>query len=183
MMLPSDMHPLNAPAADACNVRGNQRDITLTLTGTSPACATPINAREPVITSAFPSASPAVTGAITDAPSRSTRSISGPRRALQGALRAAAEPQRDISANRPRCDPGTVDAVERALEVDDWFAPQPAQHVDLLVEAATAAGERRSEALVLHVVPTGAHRDHDAATGEHVDLRRLFGDQRRGPLR
>src|SRR5436190_11470085 len=60
MMLPTDMKPLNAPEVDACAVRENHRDMTIAPTGTKPACATPMKAREPIITQKCPDAIPAV---------------------------------------------------------------------------------------------------------------------------
>ena len=53
-MLPADMKPPKAPDARPWPARGNQRAITAIATGTSPACATPISARDTTIDSKPP---------------------------------------------------------------------------------------------------------------------------------
>ena len=73
--------------------------------------------------------------------------------------------------------------VVLAVEVDELFGPERAQQRDLLLDAAAAVVEVLAERLELDGVPADADAEPQAAAGEHVDLRRLLGDERGLALR
>ena len=94
-----------------------------------------------------------------------------------------ADPDGDGPLHRQRVDAGVGDVVILAVEVDDVLGPQLAQHLDLLVAAAAPGGKVHAQRLVLHRVPAYADAQAQPPAGQQVDLRRLFGHQRRLPLR
>jgi len=92
-------------------------------------------------------------------------------------LRHPSEPDRDRALHRQRVDARVGHGMEAALEADERLRPQLPQQAHLLFEAGAAILERHAQRLVLHPVPARADAEAHAPAGEHVDLRRLLGDQ------
>ena len=94
---------------------------------------------------------------------------------------AGADPDRDRALHRQRVDARALDAVPLALEGHLVPRPEQPQQLDLLVAAAPA----RAVVLPQRRVLLGAAADADAepqpAAAQHVELRRLLGDERRLP--
>ena len=76
-----------------------------------------------------------------------------------------------------------TELVEAALEIDNLVLPQPAQQLDLLLEAPRPGPKVDPERLVLHAVPADADTEAELSPGEDVDLRCLLRDKRRLALR
>ena len=108
--------------------------------------------------------------------------VGEPGRPPDRGLGRSADPDRDRPLNRQRVDPGGGDAVPAALEVDDRLGPEPAQHLDLLLERRPRFAEVLAERLELDVVPAEADAEPEPPAGEQVDLGGLLGDERGLPL-
>ena len=93
-------------------------------------------------------------------------------------LRDAADPDRDRPLHRQRVDAAVLDAVEGAFIGDEIGGPEFAQHVDLLVRPLAAIGEDLAAGLELLRLDADTDPEAEPPAGQHVDLRRLLGDQR-----
>src|SRR5207249_1635835 len=74
-------------------------------------------------------------------------------RAPQGAIRAAADPDRRRLAQWQRIDPRGRHAVVTALEAEGVLGEEPPQHLDLLFQAVAAISKVHAKRLVFDQVP------------------------------
>jgi hypothetical protein len=72
--------------------------------------------------------------------------------------------------------------VPTAFEVDYLLSPQGPQEGNLLFTAPSPVVEVLAQSFVFHVVPADADTQPQAASTEHIHLRRLLGDQSGLPL-
>ncbi len=117
-------------------------------------------------------------------PARKQEPVPDSRRAVERGLAEAAQPDRNL-AFRARQNPGSVDPVVRVLVCDHGLFPQLADQGDLLLLPFTAPAEMTGhfETVELHPVPADPDTQTKPAIRKQVDIRRLFGEQRRLPLR
>src|SRR5262245_38316538 len=67
--------------------------------------------------------------------------------------------------------------VPPPVERHQLVRPQPAEHIDLLLDPHAPVGELLVERLVLHPVAADTHAEAQPAPGEQVELGRLLGDE------
>ena len=102
--------------------------------------------------------------------------------ALQQRRRVAAKPDRNRRCGS-RVDARGGDRVPFALVRQAVFAPEFAQQLDLLGLPPAARVEVFVQCFVFDGVPTGADAETKPAVRQQRDLRRLFCDEHRLPLR
>src|SRR6202035_4897305 len=97
----------------------------------------------------------------------------------------AAIPDRHPPRRRARVDPGIIDMMELALILDVRLGPQRLHDPHLIGRALAAGVEILVEAGKLDLVPADpdAEPEPAVAAAQHVEARRLLGDQRRLALR
>src|SRR5450755_475583 len=97
----------------------------------------------------------------------------------QGGFRRATRPDGDGTARGERIEASLADSVELALIGDDLLAPEPTQHIYLLIQDATSRVKVHVEPFVLHRIPADAHAEAEFAAAEDIDFRCLLGDEDR----
>ena len=80
--------------------------------------------------------------------------------------------------DRERVQPSIGDAVILPFEGNEFVGPELAHDLDLLLDAPRAVSEIHAEGFVFHVVPADGDAEPKPALAEHVERRRLLGDQR-----
>jgi len=115
---------------------------------------------------------------------RKQEPVADPGRPVVSGLAETTQPYRDLPF-RARQYPGTVDLVVGILVFDHRLFPQLAEQGDLMLlpPAAAAKMPGHFEAVVFDPVPADPDAEAKPALREKVDVCRLFGEERRLPLR
>src|SRR5581483_8706797 len=96
--------------------------------------------------------------------------------ATQRRLCKAPEPDGNL-ALWPWIQCGTVDTVERPLEVHKRLRPEAAQEIDLFSHSAAAGAEILTQCCVFDVVPPDSDTESQPPAGQQIQVRRLPGHE------
>src|SRR5215469_10248578 len=88
-----------------------------------------------------------------------------------------AEPHRHSARGRARVDPSIVDVMPAAFELDMRLGPQLLHDLHLFLGAAAAIAEILVEPDELGLIPADADAQPKPAATQHVETRRLLGDE------